>query len=85
MTARLTKAFSTSQLMLMSSFLMPKELVIICMRTGSGKYEKKMTLKEIAEFFGVTSVRISHIESRAKRKLRHPRFPDDIRFNEYVR
>ncbi len=67
---RLMRVFDINELSLIKNALSDKEFDIICMRSGSGKYPGKLTLKQIGELYKVTSVRISHIESRAKRKCR---------------
>lgn len=51
--------------------LTPREAKVIKMRFGIGEYEP-MTLREVADEFGVTSARIRDIEVKALRRLRHP-------------
>lgn len=47
--------------------------------------ERKRTLEEIGQLFGVTPVRIGQIEGNALRKLRHPdiykNLSDDIKYH----
>lgn len=51
--------------------LQPREKKIIEMRYGlNGNYE--MSFTEIGEIFGLTKTRISQIEAKAMRRLRHP-------------
>ena len=54
--------------------LKPKEEQVIKKRFGIGEeYLEGKTLRECSKIFGVSSARIRQIESRALRKLRHPR------------
>jgi RNA polymerase primary sigma factor len=51
--------------------LSPKEAMILKMRYGFVDGKQK-TLEEVGEFFNVTRERISQIESKSIRKLKHP-------------
>ncbi len=51
--------------------LTPKEQDVITLRFGI-KDDKRRTLQEIGNLFGVTKERIRRIEADAFRKLRHP-------------
>jgi len=52
--------------------LTPREEKVIKMRFGLGKSEGAHTLEEVGQHFAVTRKRISQIEAKALRKLRHP-------------
>ncbi len=72
--------------------LMPREAEVLRMRFGIGVQKDEMTLDECAEAFGVTRERIRQIESKALRKLRHPKstgmlaeFLDDPNVGDRIR
>jgi len=54
------------------SFLKEREADILTLRFGLNDWKKK-TLREVGKKYGVSWGRVRQIESRAFRKLRHPR------------
>jgi RNA polymerase primary sigma factor len=54
--------------------LAEREEKVLRMRFGVGEEIKEHTLEEVGSEFAVTRERIRQIESKALRKIRHPRY-----------
>lgn len=58
--------------------LTPRERKVIILRWGLDGTNKEHTLDEVGAVFGVTRERIRQIETKAMRRLRHPRNRDTL-------